>query len=331
MSTLYVTDRETELVRRGERVLVRRQGKVVADVPLVQVDQVVIFGNNSLSTPLISLFLEAQVPVSFLSFNGRFRGRLQPAFSKHAVLRQAQHRASANPTQTLELARRFVVGKIHNQRARLLRAERAGNASTADVARSLAQLIPIAERASDLDSLRGAEGLAARAYFSVMPELVGRHGFSFERRTRRPPRDPVNAMLSFSYSLLQSTVDAAVNAVGFDPYTGYLHGTRYGKPSLVLDLMEEFRPVIADAVVTALINKRMVGPSDFVERFGAVEMGDAARRAFLQAYEDKVRDEIKHPIFGYKVSLRRCVELQARILAKTLLGELERYEPFRIR
>lgn len=331
MSTLYVTDRETELMRRGERVLLRRQGRVVADVPLLQLDQVVIFGNNTLSTPLVSLFLEAQVPVSFLSFNGRFQGRLQPAFSKHALLRQAQHRAAGDPARTLELARRFVIGKIANQRARLLRAERTGNASGAEVARTLIQLIPVAERASDLDTLRGAEGLAARAYFSVMPELVGRHGFNFERRTRRPPRDPVNAMLSFAYSLLQTTVDAAVNAVGFDPYTGYLHSARYGKPSLVLDLMEEFRPVIADAVVVTAIHKRMLGPDDFVERFGAVEMGEAGRRSFLQAYEDKVRDEIKHPVFGYKVSLRRCVELQARILAKTLLGELERYEPFRIR
>lgn len=334
MTTLYITDKDVELSRRGERVLVRKGGRVVSDIPLIKVDNVVVVGNAPLTAPLVQLFLDQSVPVSYVSWNGRFRGRLQPAYSKNAPLRRAQHLASVDSGKALAIAREFVVGKLANCRARLQRAARSGaggRSEHADAVRSLGSFIQAARRAGDLNALRGVEGIGTRAYFAAFRHTLTEDGFSFDRRTRRPPKDPVNAMLSFGYALLQTVVDGAVHAVGFDPYIGFLHGLKYGKPALVLDLMEEFRPIAVDAVVATVINKRMIRPDDFVSRFGGVVMSESARRTFLGAFEDRIREEITHPVFGYPASLRRCAELQARILAKVLLGELESYVPFRVR
>jgi len=178
--------------------------------------------------------------------------------------------------------------------------------------------------------LLGLEGTASAAYFSGFAHTLA-EGWSFERRIRRPPTDPVNALLSYAYSLLQHQVNAAVNIVGFDPYVGFLHSSQYGKPALSLDLMEEFRPVVADSVVQTVINTAMLTPSDFENELGAVRLKDAARRTFLGKFEERLNTEITHPVFGTKVTYRRCLEMQTRLVAKTLMGEILHYVPFGVR
>lgn len=313
----------------------RRDGTILKEVPLIEIDNVVILGNATLSAPLIQLLLDARVPVSYLSWSGRFYGRLQPRWAKNALVRLAQYRAAQDANSSLEIARAIVAGKIANGRARLQRLRRElASSSSPLLDESIATLHSIGRTlgsVTSLDQLRGAEGLAARVYFHAFTACFRRPGFPFERRTRRPPRDPVNALLSFSYALLQTHVDAAVNLVGLDPYVGYLHGLKHGKPALVLDLMEEFRPVVADGVVAAVINHGTIRPEHFVYRFGSVELSESAREAFLTAFEQRIRSDLCHPVFGYQVSYRRCIELQVRILAKALLGEIPGYRPLRVR
>lgn len=339
MRALYLTERDLELVRRGERLLVRRDGRVILDLPVAQLDSVVVVGNVSLTAPALALLLEAEVPVVFLSYGGRYRARVQPAWSRNALLRRRQYEAAVDRRRSLELARRFVLGKIANQRARLQRAARdlpeglreSHEPPLRAACDRLREAYQAALSADSHDALRGCEGLAARVYFGCVRWLVRRDGFAFEGRVRRPPRDPLNSLLSFAYSLLMAHVDAYVNVVGFDPYIGYLHDIKHGKPALVLDLMEEFRPAFADALVTSAVNLRVIQPDDFVERYGAVELKDDARKRFLAAFDERLRTRFTHPLFGTEVSWRRAIELQVRILAKCLLGEIPEYVPFRLR
>jgi CRISPR-associated protein Cas1 len=188
------------------------------------------------------------------------------------------------------------------------------------------------ELAEDLDSVRGHEGEGSAAYFRAFGSLVKGDGFAFDKRVRRPPTDPVNALLSFGYTLLANDLHSAASAVGFDPYVGFLHADRYGRPSLALDLMEEFRSIIVDSVTLACLNKRILQPVDFDVGIGNVyTLKPEARKKFLQQYEERKATEIKHPLFEYRVTYQRCFELQARLLAKYLQGEVESYEPFLIR
>jgi len=354
MQTLYVLDGDTDLRKRGERLLLRREGRVVGDVPLAHVDNVIVFGNVSLSAPTVQLFMDNGIPVSFLSYGGRFRGRLTPAATKGAVLRQAQYRAAEDAQTKLELAKAFVRGKLLNIRNRLLRFSRqerrmsqsgqgeppAGqpapgseetpraDAELRRVAREVNALLAGLDRTTTLDALRGVEGHATRLYFSGFRQRVRNSGFQFERRTRRPPRDPVNALLSFGYALLQAQIDGFVQAVGLDPYVGYLHEVRHGKPSLVLDLMEEFRPVFVDGLVLTLLNRQQMQPHHFKEQLGGVEMTDEGRRVFLGEFEERLRTEFTHPLLKERVTWRRCFEVQVRILARALLGQIPAYVPF---
>lgn len=354
MQTLYVLDGDTDLRKRGERLLLRRDGRVVRDVPLAHVDNVIVFGNVSLAAPTVQLLLDHGIAVSFLSYGGRFRGRLTPAATRGAVLRQAQYRAAEDPHAKQELARAFVRGKLLNARNRLLRFARqerrtaeggdggitpaqAASQSTetppADVelrrmAREIQALVGGLDRVTTLDALRGVEGRGTRLYFSGFRLRVDRSGFTFERRTRRPPRDPVNALLSFGYALLQAQVDGFVQAVGLDPYVGYLHEVRHGKPSLVLDLMEEFRPTFVDGLVLTLLNRQQLQAQHFKEQMGGVELTDEGRRLFLGEFEGRLRTEFTHPLLKERVTWRRCFEMQVRILARALLGQVPEYVPF---
>lgn len=354
MQTLYVLDGDTDLRKRGERLLLRRDGRVIRDVPLAHVDNVIVFGNVSLSAPIVQLLLDHGIQASFLSYGGRFRGRLTPAATRGAVLRQAQYRVAENPERKHELARAFVRGKLLNARNRLLRfarqerrmaqgeGERSHGAQSMTgseeappagaelrrLARDVNALVGGLERASTLDTLRGIEGHAARLYFSGFRLRVKSSGFAFERRTRRPPRDPVNALLSFGYALLQAQIDGFVQAVGLDPYVGYLHEVRHGKPSLVLDVMEEFRPVFVDGLVLTLLNRQQLQAQHFKERMGGVELTDEGRRVFLGEFEDRLRTEFTHPLLKERVTWRRCFEVQVRILARALLGQVPAYVPF---
>lgn len=339
MQTLYVSDRDTEIARRGERIVLVREGRVEKDVPLARVDNVVIFGNATLTPPAVQLLIETGIPVSFVSFSGRFRARLTPPLHKGALLRRAQYSAHIDPEAKLGLAREFVRGKLANCRVRLLRAARdrrkAGELDEAKAisrcADELSRLLASIDSVSHLDALRGLEGIGSRAYFSGLRRHLRADGMAFERRTRRPPKDPVNALLSLAYVMLMGHIGAFVEVAGLDPYLGFLHELRHGKPCLTLDLMEEFRPSFADALVTALVNRRQLQPHHFEERQGGVELTEAGRRIFLKAFEERLRETILHPILGENVSWRRAFEVQVRLAARAILGEIPSYVPLVVR
>jgi CRISPR-associated protein Cas1 len=319
--------------RTGERLKVTLKKEVLLDLPLIKVDQVVLFGNITVTQSALQGLLEQGVDLVFLTSQGRYLGRLQPELSKNGILRRAQYAAAQSPERTLEFSKEFVRGKLYNLRAIMQRAAREG--ANTDLTFPIYQLratVKRLARARSIDEVRGIEGSGSAIYFQWFEKLIKTEGFSFPGRVRRPPTDPVNALLSFGYVLLQKDLQAVCNIVGFDPYIGYLHADRHGKPSLALDLMEEFRPVLVDSLVLRLINKRMIAQSDFEVTLGQVHrMKKEALKVFLRAYEEKKRTEIKHPSFGYRTTYWRSLELQARVLAKVLLSELDHYVPFLIR
>ena len=284
---------------------------------------------------------------------------------RNSILRLAQHRAYADGACRHTIAQRFVVGKLRNMRTILMRYARQYpdphmNEQTESIKRciqaaeqtrwnntsaaieeheidaepqiALANTVIADNRMHGLGSLLGCEGAGSAAYFNVFSKLIKcnwSHGFS--KRVRRPPTDPVNALLSYGYVILTSQVASIVAGVGFDPYIGYLHASRYGKPALALDLMEEFRPIIVDSVVLSLINNRQLTQSDFILELNSYRMTEATKRLFLEKFEERMQEVITHPTFEYKVAYRRCIELQARLLGKYLTGEVAEYTPFTVR
>jgi CRISPR-associated protein Cas1 len=309
---------------------VTKDGKRVLQVPAMKVDQVVVFGNVQVTTPALAFLLRHGIDVAFLSSRGVFRGRLQPPHSRNIYLRRAQHARAVDPVFRLGLARAVVSAKIGNARTLCMRLERKGHAKDTDeIERRLQDLRDRTARAS-LDELRGIEGVAAGLYYSVLRSVLS-DDLGFARRTRRPPRDPVNLLLGFAYTLLLNNVMAAIEIVGLDPYVGFYHAEKYGRPALALDMMEEFRPVVADALVLMLVNKRVIQAEDFTEEFGQIRLGAAGRRRVLHQWSEKVNDEIRHPIFDYRATYARCIELQVRVLSKVIAGELPEYVAFRTR
>jgi CRISPR-associated protein Cas1 len=292
-----------------------------------------LYGNVQVSTQAMRTLMERGIAVSFLSYGGWFYGRASGHDSKNVELRIAQHRVAADPVFCLAAARRFVAAKIRNSRTMLRR----NHASPSLVVLSeLEQLAKKAEKGEALDSLLGIEGTAARTYFGAFNGMLKGTGgvsgaFDLDGRNRRPPRDPVNALLSFTYSLLTKDVTLAVASVGLDPLLGFYHQPRFGRPALALDLMEEFRPIVADSVVLAAINGSVVCEGDFLVHPSGVSLRPAARRRMLLAYERRMDQLIAHPIFGYRISYRRVLEVQARLLSRSILGEIGEYPSFRTR
>lgn len=341
MSTLYITQDGAVVRKTGERLKVTLKRETLLDVPLIKVDQVVMLGNVTVTSWALQSLLEQGIELVYLSSRGRYIGRFQAEFSKNSILRKAQYRAAMDELKTLKLATSFVAGKLLNMRAILQRASRYDRAEgngkpdpelqgAIDRLKKLSKQLPREDL--DLSGLRGMEGAGTAIYFGKFNQLLKADGIEFPGRVRRPPTDPINAMLSFGYMLLYNDMYAACNIVGFDPYVGYLHSDKYGKPSLALDLVEEFRPVMIDSLVLSLINKRMIAKDDFEVGIGEVHrLKDGSLKTFLRAYEERKRSEIKHPTFGYNCTYMRCFELQARTLAKVLLGEVEEYVPFLIR
>jgi CRISP-associated protein Cas1 len=365
MSTLYLTE-EYSLVRRdsenmllvqiperegknGEKSLPARKERI----PLIKIDEVVVVGDITLTAAAIHLLLERDIEITFLGYYGQFKGRLSPPFSKNAILRMAQYRAHHDMMKRCDLARRFVMGKLANQRQRLLRYNRAQ--SDPDVSQAVNQLaasmktleaLPLQNvfparalasgdhsvEGTPLETILGVEGAGSAAYFRCFGKLLTRQDqWPFAGRVKRPPTDPVNSLLSFGYSLLTTKVASAVQLVGFDHFIGYLHASFYGRPALALDLMEEFRPLIVDSVVLNILNHRTLTPSDFVVELGAYRLKQEKRKVFFTKLEERLEEEVSHPTFGYKTTYRRCIELQVRLLGKFLTGEIDAYPPFFIR
>lgn len=336
MGTVYITQDDAFIGKTDERLQVRAQKKTLLDVPMIKVDGVVVLGRATISPAALIELLERKIPLSFLTGTGRFLGRLEPPLTKNIFVRSAQWKAAENSPQAVHVVRGFIRGKLKNYRNTLMRAQRevrdpnlATVTNLAQGIRRLEQTISPINTTETIDALRGLEGAGSAAYFSCFQQLIRVEGFSFTTRERRPPTDPVNALLSFGYSLLRHDVESALNIVGFDPYLGYLHTQRYGRPSLALDVMEEFRPLVVDAMVLAAINRRSLIPTDFTTESlsQAVSLSDEGRRTFLRLYEQKKQSQFKHPVMGKQCTYQEAFEIQARLLAKYLMGETEQYPP----
>jgi CRISP-associated protein Cas1 len=325
MSILYVTQPDAVLSKTYEAFTValkQADGKWdKRTVPAQTVEQVVLMGNPQVTGDALIYALELGMPVHYLSMFGKHLGSALPAESRNGQLRLAQYALYGDGDRRLELVKAIVTAKIHNQGAVLYRhkvTEHSLKLRKAGVSKQ-----------GTIDQVRGVEGLAAREYFARWSEMLGQ-GWTFEGRNRRPPTDPVNALLSFAYGLLRVQVTAAVHLAGLDPYIGYLHEVTRGQPAMVLDLMEEFRPLIADNLVLGVLNNREIQRQDFVESLGAYLLKDGARKVFLQAFERKLSDEFMHPVFGYRCTYRRSIELQSRLLARHLQEEIP-YKPLTLR
>ena len=324
---MYVGEHGVTIGLRSGRVEVSRKREVLIAARIIDVSQINVHGNGQVTTQLLRECFRREIPVCWFSFGGWFQGIANGMPSKNIELRRRQFGMAAQAG--LPVARRMVEGKIRNCRTLLRRNERAPNDDTFAQLRTLADQALIA---SSLESLLGTEGAAARLYFSRFSTMLrAEHGFDFDGRSRRPPRDPVNCVLSYVYSLLVKDLTAVTLAVGFDPYLGFYHRPRFGRPALALDLAEEFRPLVADSVAVGVFNNGEVSSRSFVVRAGGVALTAGGRRSVIAAYERRLDTEIKHPVFGYKVTYRRLLEVQTRLLGAYLTREIPEYVPFTTR
>src|SRR5579864_4372824 len=272
MTTLYLNEQQSIVKKRDEHLIVTYPDKRKTEIPLIHVSQVVVSGDITLTTPALHALLERGIDVSFLSFYGHFRGKLLPPVSKNAAIRNAQFRVHAHQEQALRVAQACVRGKLVNMRTMLLRANRQIQSDEITIAaQDIQKMITLVEQTTTVGALLGVEGNGSAAYFRVFGKML-RGTFQFTHRRRRPPTDPVNAMLSLGYTLLGHQISTAIQIVGFDPYMGFLHQKRHGRPALALDLMEEFRPIIADSVVLNIVNHRILAEKDFQEELGVVHL-----------------------------------------------------------
>jgi CRISP-associated protein Cas1 len=318
-------------------VRVARDGLPASQIPIHGVDGIVAFGQVSISPPLLGFCAERGVTVSWFNEHGRFLARAEGPVSGNVLLRRAQYRASDSPDRAAAIARSIVIGKVLNQRAVLRRALRdhgdtlpeADRAPIDRAADHLDRVLIGLGKNMDLDQIRGMEGDAARVYFGAFPKLLREPTFEFGERIRRPPTDPVNSLLSFVYALSTHDARSALEGVGLDPAVGFLHRDRPGRPSLALDLVEEFRAWFADRLVLTLINRRQLGQSDFTTlEGGTVRLTDAGRRTVLVAFQDRKREELQHPFTGERLLVGLLWHEQARLMAAHLRGDLDGYPPF---
>lgn len=324
---LYVTEQGAYVGMKDGRVEITRHRDPLGAARLIDVSQINISGNVQISTQLLRECFRREIPVLWFSYGGWFCGMAEGLPSKHVELRRRQ--VGIAQQAGLPVARAFVEGKIRNSRTLLRRNTRQRDEATLD---SLKNLADAARRASRIESLLGTEGTAARLYFGAFSTMLREElGFDFEGRNRRPPQDPVNCLLSYLYSLLVKDLTAVCYGVGFDPYLGFFHRPRFGRPALSLDLAEEFRPLVADSVTVNLINNGEVHTTSFVVRAGGVALTPEGRKAVIAAYERRLDTEIVHPRFGYKVTYRRLLEVQARLLGAYLLREVPEYVAFTTR
>jgi CRISPR-associated protein Cas1 len=336
LNTLFVTTQSAYLCREGETVLVRVEQETKLKVPIHTLSGIVCFGQVSCSPPLMELCGERNVLISFHSEQGRFWGRVEGPVSGNVLLRREQYRRSDDPQSTVDIARPIVAAKVANSRTVLRRAVRdhpdGPNAvALGDAAERLTGLVSALQAPEPLDVVRGHEGDAARVYFSVFDHLIvaQKADFSFHERSRRPPLDAMNALLSFLYAMLAHDVTSALESVGLDPAVGYLHRDRPGRPGLALDLMEEFRAFLADRVALSLVNLHQVKGSGFTKtETGAVLMDDTTRKEVLVAWQKRKSEEIQHPFLNEAVPIGLLPYAQALLMARYLRGDLDGYPPF---
>ena len=329
---LVVQSQRARIGKEGEALKITDKDQEETRVRFIDISDVALFGNVSITTPALSALFEREIPVTFHSHGGWFRGVAHGVGHRNVEVRTAQYRMSFEQAPCLRFARELVAAKIMNQRTILRRNWRGSPEERQAVLDRLRTAYRSTGKAERIAELLGIEGDAAAAYFRAFAGLLKQpdtedHSapFQFKSRNRRPPADPVNAMLSLAYAMLTRHVTIALASVGLDPYRGFYHAPRYGRPALALDLMEPFRPVIADSVVLSAINTGELRPTDFVSGSAGTALTQAGRRRFVSAFERRLSQDTTHPVFGYKVSMRRMLLVQARLLSRFLLGELPNY------
>ena len=327
---MYVLTQGAVVGKSGETLTVRQRRDTIGTAKLLNVSSLSILGNVQVTAQATRELLDRNIPICHCSYGGWLKGVTSGLGHKNVELRMAQYQSAMNDDTSLFIAQDLVVAKLRNCRVLLRRNH--PNAPAAAL-NEIARLAESAQSANSLQTLLGIEGAGARVYFSHFGDLIrSDHAtFDFKTRNRRPPKDPVNAILSFLYSMLIRQVTVSVLSVGFDPYLGFYHQPRYGRPALALDLMEEFRPIIADSVAIRLCNNRELDKNSFLHRAGAVSLTQEGRKTVIRAFERRMDSTVTHPLFGYAISYRRVLEVQARLLGRFLLGELKRYPAFRIR
>lgn len=334
-NTLFITTQGSYLSKEGECVAVHVEGNIAGKIPIHTIGSVVCFGQVSCSPFLLGHCADNGVAVSFLTENGRYLASVQGPVSGNVLLRREQYRRADSPESSASIARAMIAGKIANCRTVLRRSARDRESipltEAADrLTMSLGNLaVPLS-----LDAVRGVEGEAANTYFSVLNHMISdnKPAFTFTVRSRRPPLDAVNCLLSFLYTLLMHDVRSALESVGLDPAVGFLHRDRPGRPSLALDLMEEFRPYMADRLALTLINRGQVAEKGFtVSESGAVLMDDATRKTVILAWQERKKEEVEHPFLQERMTVGLLWHMQARLLARHLRGDLDAYPPFAMR
>lgn len=330
MGTAYITANDAFIGKTDERLTVKADREKILDVPLIKVDGVVILGRATVSPVVVMELLERNIPLSFLKTTGKYLGRLEPEVTKNIFVRKAQWSAAGESPEAIHVVRAFIRGKLKNYRYGLLRKARKNE--QLDFKKKIVQLeesINSLETATTINHLRGLEGSGSAIYFSCWQDLLNNPvDFPFQCRTR-PATDAVNSLLNLGYSLLRHDLQSAVNIVGFDPYLGYLHVERYGRPSLALDLMEEFRPLVVNSIVLECLNKKKLTIQDFTTEpiSQVVTLTDEGLKTFLRAYEQKKQSKFKHPVLKRQCTYQEAFEIQARLLAKYLMEETQQYPP----
>ena len=337
MLPLYVQANNARLAKKGETIAITEEDGPTTTARLIDVSQVVLMGNVGMTTPCLHELMRREIPVTWHSYGGWFLGHTMGLGHKNVELREAQYRASFDPRVSLAVSRSLVAAKIRNSRTMMRRNWRAEEQAREVILNALRRLADRTRHASDTNTLLGLEGEAAAVYFRAFAGLLRERrsddtdgsdelpAFRFDRRNRRPPTDPVNALLSFAYAIMTRTFTVALSAIGFDVYRGFYHRPRYGRPSLALDLMEPFRPIVADSTVLQAINNSEVKPDDFLHGGAGTALKPAGRKRFIAAFERRLAQETTHPVFGYRLTMRRLIEVQGRLFGRSLMGEIKDY------
>jgi len=334
LNTLYITRPDCYLHKERETVVIKEGDTKLAQLPILALQNIFCFGQVSVSPALMQACLQATIGVCFFTEFGKFQAQVTGMPKGNVLLRRAQYRWADADDKSASVARLMVAAKVSNCRAVLMREQRnhGENKPLEQAVQYLSEALSRIRSASSVSQLMGLEGDAARQYFGVFHHLIRNDKFRFNGRVRRPPADPVNALLSFAYVLLASECASALAGVGLDPYVGFLHQDRPGRKSLALDLMEELRAPLADRFVLTLINRGQLKATDFtVEASGAVRLQDDARKALLAAYQDRKKEVIRHPYLDEKIELGLLPHAQALLLSRHIRGDMQHYTPFLVR
>lgn len=331
LNTLYITTADSYLFLQNEAIAVKVGGEEKVRVPANTVDSVYCFGNVTVSTPLIAFCGQRGISLVFLSDYGRFYGRIEGAVHGNVLLRRAQYQMLDNAPEKAKIVQSILLGKLVNSKEFLMRAKREHGDGEGNIENAIQKLLGACvnlKSTGDIDSMRGIEGVAASAYFSVFSEVLKPGTLRFDGRNRRPPEDPVNALLSFLYTLLKNDVQSALEGVGLDPAVGYLHTLRPGRPSLALDLMEEFRSSLCDRMAVSMVNRGQITEKSFTQTEPPIVLTEEARKTVIKSWQLRKTETVQHPFLQESVPIGLLPHVQAMLFARVLRGELDRYPPF---